>query len=62
MYKGDNIVTDRSEQEIAKHIQMASGRDGNCVDYIKQLVIKFEELGIEDETITNIWNAVQNLK
>ena len=62
MYTGENIISVISKQEIAKCIQMASGENGNCVDYIRQLVEKFDELGIEDEVISNAWNEVQKIK
>ena len=40
----------------------ARGEKGTCIDYIHNIYLKCEELGIEDEYVQNLWEATnQNI-
>jgi cation transport protein ChaC len=59
IYKGNNLIIGKSIQELAPYIHKANGTDGKCIDYLRNLINKMEELDIEDETISSIWDEVQ---
>ena len=49
---------------INKLVDMAKdarGDKGTCIDYIHNIYLKCEELGIEDEYVQNLWEAINQV-
>jgi len=38
--------------------RMASGKNGSCFDYIQNIYMTYEELGIKDEYIQKMWEVI----
>jgi glutathione-specific gamma-glutamylcyclotransferase len=62
-YSGPNLIRDGSTPEqLAAMALGAKGNDGLCVNYIKGIAEKLEEIGIRDPAVTELWQAVRAIK
>jgi cation transport protein ChaC len=57
-YEGNNKLVGKSAAETASLIRSAEGRDGLCLSYVKNIVEKLAELGIDDQAVSEVWRAV----
>ena len=39
-------------------VRKARGRDGSCFEYIQNIYMKCEELGIKDEYVQKMWEVL----
>ncbi len=59
IYVGQNLLDDsKSLEEIAEMIKRAKGISGYCLDYVKGIVKKLDELKIEDQYVSEIWQLI----
>jgi glutathione-specific gamma-glutamylcyclotransferase len=58
MYEGPNIIADTNAETLAQKINNAKGKDGNCVDYVKNLAAELHKLGVSDPAIEKIRSLV----
>jgi len=54
IYSGHNIISNKFLSEKAKMAEKAVGDKGRCVDYIKNIGTKLDELGIKDKAVQEI--------
>ncbi len=54
IYSGPNIISDKSLSEKAKMAEKAIGDRGRCVDYIKNIGTRLDDLGIKDKAVQEI--------
>ena len=39
-------------------VRDAKGDNGSCIDYVHNIYLKCKELGIEDDYVYNLWEAI----
>lgn len=54
-----SYIGDKSTAEIASMIGDAQGRDGTCVDYLKNTHSKLSALSVEDPVAEALWETVR---
>lgn len=54
-----SYIGDKSPEELAAMIGGAEGKDGACIDYLKNTRSKLSALSIEDEAVEALWEAVR---
>jgi cation transport protein ChaC len=58
IYSGKNLIREESLAKRAEMVRIARGTEGWCVDYVRGVVEKLSELGIEDLCVTEFWEAI----
>lgn len=53
-----SYIGDKSTEELASMIDRARGKDGTCMDYLKNTRSKLSALSIEDEAVEALWETV----
>lgn len=59
VYTGKNIIPGKTTKELADMVRNARGTSGNCSDYIRKIAAKLQDLGIEDEAVTEFNEAIE---
>jgi cation transport protein ChaC len=62
IYYGRNLIGEQSLAKRAEMARRARGFEGRCVDYVRGVVEKLSELGIEDPSVTEFWEAVEGTR
>jgi len=55
----DTYLGDKSIEEIAKMIEDADGRDGECIEYVRNIRSRLEEQSIHDSAVEELWSAIE---
>jgi glutathione-specific gamma-glutamylcyclotransferase len=59
LYTGPNIIIKKTPDQIATMIRTTRGRDGPCLEYVKGIAEKLNELGIMDAEVQAVWETVK---
>jgi cation transport regulator ChaC len=59
MYEGGNVLRLASVDETAAMVCRAVGSGGRCIDYVRGIAEKLEELHIHDPAVTDLLAAVE---
>jgi cation transport regulator ChaC len=59
IYEGPSLIFPSALQETADNVKKAAGQNGSCRDYIAKLMESLAELGIDDPSVSQLWNAVR---
>jgi cation transport protein ChaC len=63
IYAGKNVLDPQvGLTQRATLVVNANGASGSCFDYIRQTFEGLARIGIDDQEVTALWNAVCNLK
>lgn len=54
IYKGKNIIADKSTEDIVAMIAVASGTSGSCRDYATSVIAQIRALGVDDAAIAEL--------
>ncbi len=61
LYEGKNVLDPLVRlAQRADMVMSASGTSGACCDYIRQSFTKLASVGIDDQEVTALWNAVRD--
>jgi cation transport protein ChaC len=59
IYQGKNVIHGNNIEKTAAMVLAAEGCKGSCVAYVKKLVAKLSDLGIDDPIVTELEEAVR---
>ena len=59
IYAGKNLIRDKTLAELAEMARKASGSSGRCFDYVRGIIEKLSDLGLDDPAVTEFWQAIQ---
>jgi cation transport protein ChaC len=62
IYAGPNIIEQKSLDEIAGMVMVASGSSGTCLEYVASISSQLVALEIEDAAVQALWKKLQGLK
>ncbi|WP_103020982.1 gamma-glutamylcyclotransferase [Salinibacter altiplanensis] len=55
----DTYVGDKSTEEVATMIKNAEGKDGKCIEYMRNIYSMLEEQSIHDPAVEELWSAIE---
>lgn len=61
LYNGKNVIEGKTAKELAAMVLAASGTDGTCLSYVNGIADKLSALGIDDPSVTELWNEVNSV-
>jgi len=53
-YVGKNIIAEKDIDKLAEIVRIAEGESGTCIDYVRGIAQKLEEMGIEDLAVKDL--------
>ena len=56
--KMNTYISNTDFNALGHMVRKASGRDGSCFEYIQNIYMKCEELGIKDEYVQKMWEVI----
>lgn len=59
IYAGKNVMPVSPGGEKATMVKDASGKDGSCSDYVREIASILSALGIEDAVVSELWAAMK---
>lgn len=59
IYSGKNLILPSTPNEKATMVIKAAGTMGSCADYVKEVVTMLAQLGIDDPSVSELWQALQ---
>lgn len=59
IYEGPSLISPSTLQETADMVKKAVGQNGSCRDYIGKLMESLAVLGIDDPSVSQLWNALR---
>ncbi len=59
VYEGQNLSRCETISQKASMVRRAKGTSGPCLAYVKGIWQKLSELGIDDPSVSELWQAVK---
>lgn len=59
LYEGNNLVHCATADEMADMVSRAVGSEGHCIDYVKGIGAKLNELKLDDPAVTELLGALK---
>ncbi len=59
--KSRTYIGDRSIEERVQMARLAKGRKGNCFDYVRKIHERLTSLGVTDQHVNEMWEALERL-
>jgi len=57
---GKHLLSGRSPNDLVAMASSARGEKGKCIDYVRNIVTRLAELGIDDPNINEFWRALNS--